>query len=101
MTYRQFVKACGKRLFHSEDAAWAAIRETLREDLETRENEGGVSLAGLLDDLCEELSAPEISKKRFASVRIVYYLKERITVDGMIYAAQIGVINMKRREFID
>lgn len=101
MTYRQFVKACGKRLFHSEDATWTAIRETLREDLETRENEGGVSLAGLLDDICEELSAPEISKKRFISVRIVYYLKERITIDGMVYAAAVGCIDMKRREFID
>lgn len=101
MTYLQFVHECGRRLFHSEDATWTAIRETLREDLETRETEGCVSPAGLLDDICEELTAPEISKKRFVSVRIVYHLKERITVDGMVYAAAVGCIDMKRREFID
>lgn len=97
MTYLQFVHECGKRLFHSEEPAWEVIRETLRKDLKSREKEGGVSLAGLLDDFCEELTAPEISKKRFVSVRIVYYLKERITIDGMIYAAQLGIINMKHR----
>lgn len=102
MTYLQFVHECGKRLFHSEEPSWQFVRKILREDLASRDEEtGGGGLAGVFDDFCADVPAAEIAKKRFICSRTIYAQKQAFTLDGMIYAAQLGIISMKRREFID
>ena len=71
----------------------------MREDLASRDEEpGGGGLAVVFDDICAGDSPEKIAKNRFISLRTVYAQKQAFTLDGMIYAANLGIISMKHRE---
>ncbi len=98
LTYMQFFHECGNCLFRSELPEWQVIREVLREDLIRREKESEPrGTVGVFDDLCEGKYAGYIARDRFMSIRTVYKTRESLTYDGMILAAQLGIISLNKR----